>query len=192
VTARTYKLDELARAAGTSPRTVRYYVQRGLLPPPVFRGKDTAYEHEHLVRLRAIRKLQEAYLPLDAVAAELDRRTPAEIERLAEGADQVSAPGRVLRHPSRAPESGTARAMKTRTWHRVELAPGIELSVADDATPDARRLFARAVEAIEAAVSARGEGEGEDEHAGEQDDRDGGRDHDHDHDPDHDGRGGRR
>ena len=28
----TWKLDELARAAGVSVRTVRYYVQRGLLP----------------------------------------------------------------------------------------------------------------------------------------------------------------
>ena len=51
-----YKLEELARAAGTSPRTVRYYVQRGLLPAPAFRGKDTAYGPEHLVRLRAIRQ----------------------------------------------------------------------------------------------------------------------------------------
>ena len=34
-----YKLDDLAAAAGVSPRTVRYYVQRGLLPAPPFRGR---------------------------------------------------------------------------------------------------------------------------------------------------------
>src|SRR5262249_19567514 len=83
----TYKLDEVARAAGTSARTVRYYVQRGLLPAPVFRGKDTAYGHEHLVRLRAIRKLQDAFFPLDAIAVELERRSLAGIERIADGTE---------------------------------------------------------------------------------------------------------
>ena len=65
----TYKLEDLAKAAGTSSRTVRYYVQRGLLPPPVFKGKDSAYGKDHLVRLKAIKKLQGDYLPLDAIAA---------------------------------------------------------------------------------------------------------------------------
>jgi DNA-binding transcriptional MerR regulator len=75
----TYKLEELARAADISPRTVRYYVQRGLLPAPAFRGRDTAYTGEHLVRLRAIRKLQDDYLPLDAIAVELERRSAEDI-----------------------------------------------------------------------------------------------------------------
>jgi len=91
VTERNYKIDELARAAGMSARTVRYYVQRGLLPAPAFKGKDTAYGHEHLVRLKAIRKLQEAYFPLDAIAAELEGRTPTELERFAEGKSLPSA-----------------------------------------------------------------------------------------------------
>src|SRR5262245_56759177 len=85
-----YKVDELARAAKTSSRTVRYYVQRGLLPAPIFRGKDTVYGREHLLRLRAIRRLQEAYFPLDAIAAELARRSPEAIERLADGRDLPS------------------------------------------------------------------------------------------------------
>ena len=65
---RCYGIKALAELGGVTRRTVRYYVQRGLLPAPAFRGKDTAYGPEHLVRLRAIRRLQEAFFPLDAIA----------------------------------------------------------------------------------------------------------------------------
>lgn len=146
------KLDDLARASGMSPRTIRYYVQRGLLPGPRFKGKDTSYDHEHLVRLRAIRRLQEAYLPLDAIAAELDRRTQADIERLADGKDEA---------PKPKPASSLAPPpdkLRWRAWHRVEIAPGIELSVADDAPVHSRELFERAVTVLEA-MSKTKEGE---------------------------------
>ncbi len=134
----SYKLDELAHAGGTSPRTVRYYVQRGLLPGPAFRGKDTAYTREHLVRLRAIRRLQERFLPLDAIQVELERLDPAELERLADGKLVTLAtpdPSLPLPPPSVAPPSATW----TR-WTRRELAPGLELTLAEDAAPEARAL----------------------------------------------------
>lgn len=153
----TYKLDELARAAGTSARTVRYYVQRGLLPPPAFRGKDSAYGREHLVRLRAIRRLQDAFFPLDAIAVELGRRTLAEIERVADGSDSPRpsssarpapspppvAPPRQIDAPRPSTTGGgepPASPFAARVFRRVELAPGVELSVADDAPLESRRL----------------------------------------------------
>lgn len=161
---RTYKVDELARAAGTSVRTIRYYVQRGLLPPPEFRGKDTAYGHEHLVRLRAIRRLQQAYLPLDEIAAGLAGKTPEEIERLADGrgapparagaAGPAAARGSGPAAPS--PSARDDRPLHWRTWHRVEIAPGIELSVADDAPVHSQKLFERVVAALEAHAKPEG------------------------------------
>src|SRR5438093_3979309 len=84
----TWKLDELARQAGVSARTVRYYVQRGLLPPPVFRGRDTVYSTEHLLRLKAIRRLQAQFLPLDAIQQELERCSPEALRRLAVEEDE--------------------------------------------------------------------------------------------------------
>ncbi len=130
----SYKLDELAKAAGTSPRTVRYYVQRGLLPPPVFRGKDSTYGHEHLVRLRAIRKLQEAYLPLDAIAAELEGKAIEAIERLAHAERAKNVPV-----PSPVPKREEHEA-KASTWHHHELGRGLSLNVADDAPPESKAL----------------------------------------------------
>lgn len=122
----SYKLDELARAAGTSPRTVRYYVQRGLLPPPAFRGKDSAYGRAHLVRLRAIRKLQAAHLPLDEIAATLEGKSMEALERLADAAVAEEPPA--VERPRSVPE-----AVAVRRFRRVTVADGLELHVADDA-----------------------------------------------------------
>jgi DNA-binding transcriptional MerR regulator len=52
-----YRIDELARAAGTSVRNVRVYQERGLLPPPRRVGRTGLYADAHLARLRLIRLL---------------------------------------------------------------------------------------------------------------------------------------
>ena len=68
---RTYGLPELARAAAVSPRTVRYYIAEGLLPPPRLAGPTTAYGPGHLDRLRLIGRLKAAYLPLKEIRRRL-------------------------------------------------------------------------------------------------------------------------
>ncbi len=144
---KTYKLGELAKAAGTSPRTVRYYVQRGLLPAPSFRGKDSAYSPEHLVRLRAIRRLQDAYLPLEAILAELEGKDLRALEAIANGSRPAEAPARAgtpARIPPPPVDPGTASP--GRVWRRIELAPGLEVHVADDASPLALALAERVLE----------------------------------------------
>lgn len=49
-----YRIDELARAAGTSVRNVRVYQDRGLLPAPSRRGRAAIYGDGHLSRLRLV------------------------------------------------------------------------------------------------------------------------------------------
>lgn len=129
---RTYKLDELATAVGVSPRTVRYYVQRGLLRAPVFRGKDTAYDDDHLAQLRAIRLLQDRFLPLDAIQEALSGLDRAGLDALlaGESPSAVTAPPPVEVVPPRAPQ----------TWRRLTLAEGLELHLATDAPPQTVRL----------------------------------------------------
>jgi DNA-binding transcriptional MerR regulator len=129
----TYKLEELARAADISPRTVRYYVQRGLLPAPAFRGRDTAYTAEHLARLLAIRKLQDEYLPLDAIAVELERRTAEDILRT-EAKAKVRT--QVVPLPPFAPAPASA------SWRRYAVRDGVEIHVRDDISPSLGNLIA--------------------------------------------------
>lgn len=52
-----YRIDDLARAAGTTTRNVRGYQDRGLLPRPVRRGRIAIYTDAHLARLKVINDL---------------------------------------------------------------------------------------------------------------------------------------
>ena len=54
-----YRIDDLARAAGTTVRNVRVYQDRGLLPPPRREGRAGIYTDAHLARLRLIGQLLE-------------------------------------------------------------------------------------------------------------------------------------
>jgi DNA-binding transcriptional MerR regulator len=116
------KLDELATKAGVSPRTVRYYIQRGVLPPPNFKGPDTSYDDRHLHTLKAIKRLQEDYLPLDEIAAALHGKSDAELKKIAE---------RGVAAKAAKPEP--ARAVESKRGERIMIAKGIELWVEDDA-----------------------------------------------------------
>jgi DNA-binding transcriptional MerR regulator len=49
-----YRIDDLARVAGASVRNVRVYQDRGLLPPPIRRGRTAIYTDAHLSRLRLV------------------------------------------------------------------------------------------------------------------------------------------
>jgi MerR family transcriptional regulator, repressor of the yfmOP operon len=67
---RTLRIGELARLAGTTPRTVRYYEEIGLLAPPEERGagEHRTYRQADLARLREILRLKSLLgLSLDAL-----------------------------------------------------------------------------------------------------------------------------
>jgi DNA-binding transcriptional MerR regulator len=49
-----YRIDDLARLAGSTTRNVRVYRDRGLLPPPLRVGRIALYNDTHLTRLRLI------------------------------------------------------------------------------------------------------------------------------------------
>lgn len=56
-TERQYRIGELAREAGITVRTLRYYQERKLLPPPQRSGRIGWYSQAHLNRLRVIGQL---------------------------------------------------------------------------------------------------------------------------------------
>lgn len=148
MTKRSHKLDELAERAGVSPRTVRYYIQRGLLTAPAFRGPDTAYGPEHLAGLRAIKRLQDAYWPLDAIASALAGKSTDELERIASGEleprrhgeepQPAPTPPPTYRTPASPPQATRTRQV------RIALAPGLTLTLDEDA-PHASSALAEAI-----------------------------------------------
>jgi DNA-binding transcriptional MerR regulator len=74
-------IQELADRAEVTTRTIRYYVEQGVLPPPGY-GRPAEYTEEHVERLVLIKKLKEQYLPLDEIRDTLQRLTLDEVEQL--------------------------------------------------------------------------------------------------------------
>ena len=70
---RKYGILELVQASGVPRRTIRYYVQRGLLSPPEGAGRGHYYRSSHLGRLVRIRELQDSGLGLEEIRTILDR-----------------------------------------------------------------------------------------------------------------------
>lgn len=62
-----HSLDDLARLSGLPPRTVRYYVQRGLVPRPHGERRGAWYDEVHLERLLQIAKWTAAGLSLERI-----------------------------------------------------------------------------------------------------------------------------
>jgi len=108
-----YAIGDLADLGGVSRRTVRYYVQEGLLPTPFGVGRGNHYGPRHLDQLLNVKALQEAGHTLD------------EIRRALSGSGDAAAASRSAPPAEQIP---LAREL----WRRLTLAPGIELHVAGD------------------------------------------------------------
>lgn len=67
-----FTIDEFAAEVRLTPRTIRTYHNRGLLPPPLRAGRARYYGEHHLSRIRLVQRLQQGGLSLDAVAALLE------------------------------------------------------------------------------------------------------------------------
>ncbi|HEX6608336.1 MAG TPA: MerR family transcriptional regulator [Chloroflexia bacterium] len=83
-------INELATRAGVTTRTIRYYVEQGLLPAPE-RGRPAEYTEDHVQRLDLIRRLKDQYLPLEEIRAMLERLDRKEIEQVLAPAPPVAA-----------------------------------------------------------------------------------------------------
>jgi len=146
-------LPELSDKTRVSPRTIRYYIQQGLLPAPEARGPGAHYRAEHVDRLRLIKRLQQEHLPLSEIRKRIETLRPEEVRRILEaeperGADSASdyvrrvlsqGAGSLMARESPAmsvPSANLARDQnltssrhKRSQWERFTLAPDVELHV---------------------------------------------------------------
>jgi DNA-binding transcriptional MerR regulator len=61
-------MSELAEKAGITERTLRFYRERGLIPPPRREGRIAWYDDRHLARLRSISALLDRGHTLSGIA----------------------------------------------------------------------------------------------------------------------------
>ena len=105
-------IEELADRAGLTRRAVRFYVQRGLLPPPLGLGRGRHYDRRHVDAIRRVQELQAAGHSLDAIG------------KILAGGDVPVATAEDV-----APVSPPRRRaeLSAELWTRLRLMPGIEL-----------------------------------------------------------------
>jgi DNA-binding transcriptional MerR regulator len=170
-----YAITDLASLAGVTPRTIRYYVSVGLVPPPDQQGRAARYGEDHLRRIRLIRRLQEQHLPLAAIRARLGALSDDEVA-LALGAPDPEPPGSALdyiraltagttRRVAEAPPSYTEDPAATHArplplpappppsptravgavWERIPLTPDVELHVRRPLSRSAHKRVERLV-----------------------------------------------
>jgi DNA-binding transcriptional MerR regulator len=76
-----YQIKELAKKAGVSVRTIRFYIEEGLLPAPPTRGRYSVYTDDYLERIELIRLLKERFLPLKEIRSRLNALDADEVRQ---------------------------------------------------------------------------------------------------------------
>ncbi len=119
----TFSLDDLCTLAALPKRTVRYYIQMGLLDRPVGETRAAHYLSSHLDSLLRIKQLTDAGISLERVREVLAGEPPAV--------------------PPRPRRPGSVD-VRSHLW----IAPGIEVQISPEeaqASPEQVRALAKAV-----------------------------------------------
>ena len=120
----TFTLDEIAALAELPRRTVRYYIQTGLIDRPQGVGKGAFYTPHHVEQLVLVRKWQLAGLSLEKI-------------------------GDVLKQQASGPLPPTPRRSGTvEVWSHLVVAEGVEVNLEPSRaglSPEQVRAFFRGV-----------------------------------------------
>lgn len=137
-----YDAEELATLANVPRRTLRYYIQLGLVDRPIGETRAAVYTWQHLRQLLEVRELTEQGLSLEQIA---ERRRA---------------------RPDDAQTSPSTRAGTLSVRTHLQLADGVELVIEPGTarlTPEQLRRFAR--EALAAYARAASHTDQEESHA---------------------------
>jgi len=133
----SYSIDDLAALAGLPRRTVRYYIQLGLVDRPIGETRAAYYTPAHLDQLLTVAKWSRAGLALDRI-------------------------GELLRAPQVPPSLAPPRVGTVEVRSHLTLADGVELVVepgrAGLSPEQVRRLFREAL-ALYAKISTENDDE---------------------------------
>ncbi len=118
-----WSLAELSERSGVPPRTIRYYIARGLMDGPAVAGRGAEYTEKHLGRLRTVQQLQARGMML------------ADIARILAGGEEAA----VLPEPE--------------TWHQYVLASDVCVWVQDRCAPWRTKRIRAAIAEFKARIT---------------------------------------
>jgi DNA-binding transcriptional MerR regulator len=131
---RTFSLDELCALAELSVRTVRYYIQIGLVDRPIGETRAAYYTSHHLEQLLQVRKWTQAGVSLERIREILEGGTPAV--------------------PPRPRGAGTVEV-----WSHIVVADGLEITLEPGRaglTPEQVRKLFHGVQAVYRQIKDKG------------------------------------
>lgn len=105
-----YNIEALGKLTGLNRRTIRYYIQRGVLQKPYGGGRGHYYTGEHVKRIRELQQLRKQGIPLEKM-----RELFASPSEASQSFEIFSAP----------------LTGEEEIWHRVVIGDGIEISFKD-------------------------------------------------------------
>ncbi len=123
-----YSIEEVAALAELPRRSVRYYIQQGLVDRPIGEKRAAYYTATHLDQLLTIRKWQQAGLSLDRIR------------------EILAGPDAKLLPPVRPRGAGTVEV-----WSHLVVSDGVELTLEPSRaglSPEQVRAFFRGVTAL--------------------------------------------
>ena len=120
-----FNIETLAEKTGTTRRTIRYYVQRGLIAKPEGGGRGHYYTDEHLDRIKQIQRLSSQGVPLEA------------IKRLLSGGEETEvAKDEVVSHMLMEIENPAPPINHKSQWIRINIGADVELTFRQGALSD--------------------------------------------------------
>ncbi len=138
-----YTIQELSDLTGVPRRTIHFYTQQEILPPPEGAGLSTRYQQVHLVRLKLIPILRQEGMRLDQIRFFYQTNDPAALESRLVKAETLQ---------KAAPSATPAPAVQGKNLVNFSLPGGITLLVpADFASKEPERL-AKIITTIQAMI----------------------------------------
>ncbi len=132
-----YSITDLENETGQNRRTIHFYIQQGVIPPPLGVGGGAKYSEEHLLRLKLIPILQQSHLKLSGVKLALDGMDIAQMRRM-------------IREPGKVVNVRTDSPIRMRLRTDPNMAPTARSESAPDETADLTLLsYAQLVDNLE-------------------------------------------
>ena len=186
MTEEEFLIGELAQKTNVSVRTIRYYINQGLLTAPDSRGRYTVYDSDYVERILLIKRLKDAFLPIKEIRVMLETQTRTEIEEFlrmfkmqrTQNNDALSYINNLLGHSISEPSRSQIRPktllkesrnppqlamhippQRESSWKRIVLAPGVELHIEQHQAARYDKLIQNLLTDYQARFSATGKQE---------------------------------
>ena len=135
-----YTLEELAQLLRINPRTIRSYIQQGLLRGPDSMGRNARYSDYHVKRLQTIRQLKDDHnLPLSEIRRLVTMAAPDEDIQI-RLVPVRAAEEEVMQSPAEAPKEEESERSSALDYVRARRAAGRGRSKREHAPSESREM----------------------------------------------------